>query len=352
MISRRRSLAAFAGVPLLAGCTARFALPGPEIMAPEMGERAFVMPDGARLPYREWLPIGQPRAAILALHGFNDSSDAWELPAPLFAAAGYALIAPDQRGFGAASGRGLWPGTHALVEDARHMALLVRRRFTSLPLVLMGESMGGAALLVLAGSPRAPVAEAWVFIAPAIWGWSKLTWFERAALWVAAELVPGWRPSGASLGIRASDNEAALIRLSQDPLTIHATRMDTLRGLVHLMSEALGAAGRFRARGMFLYGEHDEVVPKRAMAAAWRALPVPETLAFYPHGYHLLLRDHDRQTVINDILFWLREPGKRLPSGADVAAVRWLMTESRPGRGFPASAPGAIHRPRTRSSVG
>ncbi|MBC7800439.1 MAG: hypothetical protein H7Z10_07445 [Gemmatimonadaceae bacterium] len=41
----------------------------------------FVMPDGARLPMRTWLPAGiVPRAMVLALHGFNDSRDAWALP--------------------------------------------------------------------------------------------------------------------------------------------------------------------------------------------------------------------------------------------------------------------------------
>ena len=71
------------------------------------------MADGARIPLREWLPQGKPRAVILALHGFNDSRDAWELPGPVFAQAGMAVFAPDQRGFGAAPMRGRWPGAAA-----------------------------------------------------------------------------------------------------------------------------------------------------------------------------------------------------------------------------------------------
>ena len=38
------------------------------------------MPDGMRLPYRDWLPKGKPVAVVLALHGMNDSRDAWEYP--------------------------------------------------------------------------------------------------------------------------------------------------------------------------------------------------------------------------------------------------------------------------------
>ena len=67
------------------------------------------MPDGAALPVRTWLPrgtpSGAPRAVVLALHGFNDSRDAWEIPGPAFASGGH---------------RGLRAGTCAA--SARHRA--------------------------------------------------------------------------------------------------------------------------------------------------------------------------------------------------------------------------------------
>src|SRR5271156_6104291 len=52
---------------------------------PTITDGMFTMSDGARLPYRTWLPDGQPEFVVLALHGFNDSRDAWEIPAPSFA---------------------------------------------------------------------------------------------------------------------------------------------------------------------------------------------------------------------------------------------------------------------------
>ena len=51
------------------------------------------------------------RAVILALHGFNDYSNAFEGPGEVWAGHGIATYAYDQRGFGAAPERGLWPGT-------------------------------------------------------------------------------------------------------------------------------------------------------------------------------------------------------------------------------------------------
>jgi acylglycerol lipase len=65
-------------------------------------------------------------------------------------------------------------------------------------------------------------------------------------------------------------------------------------------------------------------VPARATAATWRALPEGPARAFYPNGYHLLLRDKGRAAPIGDILAWIRHPDTELPSGAEQAASAWL----------------------------
>jgi alpha-beta hydrolase superfamily lysophospholipase len=330
-------------VLLLAGCVTRVAPPGPAIARPGETANAFIMPDGAVLPYREWLPSEPPRAVVLALHGMNDSRDAWEYPAPALVNAGIALFSPDLRGFGATSSRGLWPGTNGLASDARVMAQLLRARYPHTRLILMAESMGAAALMVLAGEPNPPPVDGYVLIAPAVWGRSEMSFLMRASLWLADSLVPGLTITGRGIiRVTASDNKEALHRLSTDPLTIHETRVDAIKGLVDLMDHALAAVPHFHAPALFLYGGHDELVPPRATAATWRALPKSAVLAFYPNGYHLLLRDKDREMPIGDVLSWIQDPKQPLPSGADKAALIWLATQKQEGIGpihNPAAAP-------------
>jgi len=321
----RRLLAALLCLPiLLGGCVAHWVPEGPAVEAPAETAGAFVMPDGTRLQYRVWKPVGKPSAIILALHGMNDSRDAWEFPAGAFTAAGIEIISPDQRGFGATAQRGYWPGTATLVSDAREMARLVQEAHPHTKLYLMGESMGAAVLMCLGASPHPPPVAGYILVSPAVWGRSEMNVFERVGLWAMARALPGFTVTGAIAHVKASDNRAAIERLSTDPLTIHHTRVDAVAGLVNLMGAALAAAPRFHAPALFLYGGKDELVPKRATVAAWRVLPSGERVAYYPDAYHLMLRDIGRAVPIDDILGWMAHPRAPLPSGADKAAEVWL----------------------------
>lgn len=329
---RRRLLTALLSATLvLGGCAEKLVPPGPAVELPREAEGSFVMPDGMRLPYRAWLPESEratsPWAVVLALHGMNDSRDAWEYPAPDLAEYGIAVFAPDQRGFGATGVRGYWPGTEALVDDARRMTSLLHGRYPHARLILMGESMGAAVLMCLGASAHPPPAAGYVLIAPAVWGRTEMNVFLRAGLWLFANLVPGFTVTGAIARRVASDNREAIRRLSRDPLTIHETRFDTIRGLVNLMDAALAAALHFHQPALFLYGGKDELIPDQATAATWRALPAGAVEAFYPGGYHLLLRDHERIAPIDDILAWILDPGAPLPSGAERTAAAWLAKQ-------------------------
>ena len=312
----------------LPGCTGlpRYGVPAAPVPAfLAQADEHFTMADGAVLPVRTWLPAGPPRAVVLALHGFNDSRDAWEIPAPSFTAAGIAVYAPDQRGFGAAPGRGFWPGGGALATDAGTMLAQLRTRYPGTPLFAMGESMGGAVLMTLAGRPDAPAIDGWVLLSPAVWGRSQMNPGMSASLWIASGLLPGLSLTGGEvpLKIRASDNYQALLRLGRDPLTIRRTRLDALRGLTDLMDDAQASAPRLHGPVLALYGAHDMLVPEDATAHAWARLPAATRFAYYPGGYHLLLRDRDRGAPTGDIVSWITDPGAWLPSGADEAAAAW-----------------------------
>ena len=328
-------------VLLLGACAARLPPYGvadqPIAGQPPAPDTVFTMADGARLPVRAWLPPdGEPTTAvILALHGFNDSRDQWALPAPAFAAAGIAVYAPDQRGFGDTAARATWPGVPALVDDADAMARQVGQRFPGVPLYVMGESMGGAVALDLAARPNPPPVAGTILIAPAVWGRAEQGLVLSSALAIANGVAPRYHITSGNVPveIHASDNRDALIALAQDPLTLRSTQVTVLKGLVDLMDSAQMNAPRVQGRSFIAYGAHDDLIPVEAMKVAWAHLPAGTRRAVYPNGYHLLLRDLDRQAVISDVIAWIQHPGSLLPSGADIAAATWA-TRHHPGGGL------------------
>jgi alpha-beta hydrolase superfamily lysophospholipase len=308
-------------------CAPQIIPAGLPVTVPAVSPNAFIMADGARLPFRAWLPKGAPpRAILLGLHGFGDYSvNAFDIPAPLLNAEGIGVYAYDQRGFGAAPNRGIWPGGSTLVSDAVAVTRLVRARHPGVPITLMGESMGVAVLLVAATSATPPPADGYVLLAPAVRGRASMAPWMRGLLTLASRTIPlvGFR--GSSPGFAPTDSEEAMARWGRDPLTTKEFRVDAVHGLVDLMDDAVAAVPRFGARALILYGGKDAIVSAGPMRAMLRTLPAgaPHRVAYYTEGYHLLLRDRNRGVVAQDIAAWLVDPQAALPSGADLAAARW-----------------------------
>ena len=196
----------------------------------------------------------------------------------------------------------------------------------------MGESMGGAVLMCLATRPPACAAGArYVLVAPAVWG--RATHERVPAQRPVAGRHAGcrrWRSPAPPVRVTASDNRDALIRLSRDPLTIHATR-------VRHAARAGGPDGRRAGRRRRVHRARPVPVRRRATnwcrRAPWPAMwrtrcrPGGARMAYYPGDYHLMLRDLGRAVPIGDV----DRLGAR-PAGT--AALR-----RRPGRGRVAGPP-------------
>ena len=318
----------------LAGIGTAQAAPDPKPV-PRFTDRAFVTADSRVLPLREWLPHGKVEAVILALHGFNDYSNAFAGPGKAWAKDGIATYAYDQRGFGAAPERGRWPGRSALAADAATASRILRRRYPDVPLYLLGESMGGAvAVVALTGESGAPIpdVDGVILAAPAVWGRATMGILPRLALWTGVRLMPGLTLTGRGLHIMASDNIAMLRALARDPLVIKATRVDTIYGLVNLMDAALASAPRLRLPLLLMDGARDEIIPREATRRFVRALPIDlrhrRSLAIYEHGYHMLLRDLEGPLVVADVAGWVLDPGAPLLSGADRGGVEAFLGDA------------------------
>jgi len=303
MIRRSLFLACLLLVFAVTACAPRTLEVGVPEVAPHLGEDTFMMRDGAMLPATVY-EAADPQAVLIGVHGFNDYSRAFALFGPWAAEHGLTLYTYDQRGFGRAPGFGYYPPEGVLASDLREVVGLVRARHPDAKLYLLGVSMGAAVTVDAAtGAEPLPV-DGIVLVAPGFWGGEALNPFYRATLWTAAHTVPYLTLSGASLERWPSDNVDWLRELGRDPLMIRETRIDAIYGLVGQMDRAAERVGDLPPPVLVLYGKRDEIVPVHAVADAASRID-GATLACYPDGWHMLLRDRQRETVWADMRAWI-----------------------------------------------
>ena len=311
-----RTFRGLAAALLLAACAPSF---GPGVtgsVPPSVGDDVVIARDGTQLPLRRWdAEGGKPRAVIVALHGMSDYSNAFDMPGRFWATQGITTLAYDQRGFGQNGHPGVWAGADVMRADLHDAIAAARARYPGVPVFALGESMGGAVVLTaLAAAPKLDV-DGVILVAPAVWSRGDMPLTYRAALFLGAHLLPGMILSNSAAShvvtIIPSDNLAMLRALGRDPLFQKQTRTATLYGLVNLMDEARSAPDRIARTPplLFLYGANDQIIPARStegVIAALKAKPdVAMTVQRYAHGYHMLLRDLEGETVDQGAADWI-----------------------------------------------
>lgn len=308
---RHSAFSALFGASLALACTARAEV------TPAIGADMFRASDGAELPMRSWMPQEKPRALIVAMHGFADYSISYARPAAIWAKNGIATFAYDQRGFGGAPHVFHWSGSERMIADATEAVAALRARFPGIPTYLIGESMGGAVAIAATANSHPANVDGVILVAPAVWEHSFLGSVERSALLITRIALPGlWLTPPPGLHIQPSDNIPMLREMSRDSLVQMGARADTTAGLMDLMDLAGDEVSQIHLPTLVLYGAHEEVLPHSAVTGFLERVPSRNVrVAFYPKGYHMLLRDLNGDIVANDVAAWVADRKAPLPSG-------------------------------------
>src|SRR2546421_1679313 len=132
---------------MLIGCAHTPNLPLRPDPSPPAGSTTdvFVARDGTKLLSRAWLPTGEPRGAVVIMHGLKDYSARYAHLAARLQADGYAVFAFDLRGHGRSEGPRVAPDDwNDYVDDLDRFLATVEQRVPGKPVFLFGHSMGGA----------------------------------------------------------------------------------------------------------------------------------------------------------------------------------------------------------------
>jgi len=329
LLKKTNSLLLVLIIQLITACTPNIHPAGVTVSLGLLLSNEFVTPDGSKLPLKSWQPAeDNVKSIIIAIHGFNDYSNFFQQAGSYFSQHQTLSYAYDQRGFGETATRGLWAGIDAYSSDLSSFIQLVKNKHPTVPIFLLGESMGGAIVISTVTQSTPLAVEGIILVAPAVWSRETMPWYQNALLWTLSHTVPWMTLTGSNLGIKPSDNIDMLIALGKDPLIIKETRVETINGLTDLMDHAFASADLISTNTLLLYGEKDEIIPKEPTYQFLKTLTATESnrqlIAFYENGYHMLLRDLQASILWNDINVWINTLSSSLPSGADKRALEWL----------------------------
>lgn len=104
---------------------------------------SFAGEDGVEISYREWRPVGDPRAAVVISHGAGEHSGRYQHVAEALTAAGYVVFGIDHRGHGRSPGERMrFSAVAPLAADVGRMVAVAAEEAPAKNPFLLAHSMG------------------------------------------------------------------------------------------------------------------------------------------------------------------------------------------------------------------
>ncbi|MCC7003826.1 MAG: lysophospholipase [Gemmatimonadaceae bacterium] len=275
--------------------------------------------DGLGLFLRSWPRRGAARGTVLLIHGLGEHMGRYEHVAAHLSAAGWDVVAYDQRGHGTSGGkRGAIPNANALTDDLARVVAAVRAAMSSAmprreaadaskggraPLVMLGHSMGGqVAAAFVRAHPEA--VDALVLSSPALD--TSLNVLQRIQLAVGLALVPDV-PMGNQLDATKISHDPAVVRAYlDDPLVHDRITARLAKAILDGGAAVRAAAAQWRVPTLLLWAGDDHLVSPSGSAAFAAAAPPSVVRAQRFDGlYHEIFNERDATPVFAALDAWL-----------------------------------------------
>lgn len=267
-------------------------------------EETFKGSGGLEIFFRSWRPDDETRGVVAIVPGFNSHSGYYAWVAEQLVSSRLAVYAVDLRGRGRSEGERFYVETFAdYVSDVAALIELAKSRESGLPVFLLGHSAGGVVSCLYALEHQAELAglicESFAYQVPA-------PDFALAVFKGLSHLAP----HAHLLHLKNED-------FSRDPEVVQAMNDDPLiadeKQPTATLAEMVRADERLRNEFpliklpvLILHGKEDKATRPRGSQFFYdSAGSRDKTLKLYDGGFHDLLNDIDKKSVMSDIQRWI-----------------------------------------------
>jgi len=261
--------------------------------------------DGIDIYARGWEPEQKPKAVVCLVHGHGEHIARYEHVAAALTAAGYAMLAYDQRGHGKSGGpRGHTPTYEALMDDIAALLAQAETRYPGLPRFLYGHSMGGNEVLNFA-LRRKPMLNGVIATGP----WLKLA-FEPPALQVRLGrmmngIAPGFTQNSKLDTAGLSHDQKVVDAYAKDPLVHDKISARLFVEIYESGNWALAHAADFSLPLLLMHGGADRLTSANASREFAKNGGKNITLHIWDGDYHEIHNEFDQADVFKTIILWL-----------------------------------------------
>ena len=210
--------------------------------------------DGTELLVRSWEPAGPSRGTVVLVHGLAEHSGRYGHVGTHLAEQGLAVTAPDLRGFGGSQGPRAF--VHSFDQYLADLDPLIEEATaTDLPVILMGQSMGGLIALRYAQTRLRP--DFLVLSAPAVD--ATIPAPKRLMARLLRRIVPRLAMLNGIEGEQLSRDPSVGEAYFADPFVYPKTTVALGGAMLEAMGEA--RAGGVPLPTLVIHGEQDPLVP-------------------------------------------------------------------------------------------
>ncbi len=262
--------------------------------------------DGLDIFAQSWEPtIVQPKAVVCLVHGLGEHTSRYAHVAEAFGKEGFVLFGADLRGHGRSGGaRGHISSAEDFMQDIDVLLEQARVRYTGLPIILYGHSLGGI-LVLHYGLLRKPKVRGVIATSSGLHTALEKQQVKIIMAKILGSLAPNTVLASGLDSKSLSRDEKVVQAYVNDPLVHDKISLGFGKIMLGVTGWTLAHAKEFSLPLLLLHGKADMIAFPSSSVEFAASLKEKCTLVLWDDAYHELHNEAEKNEVFKTMTIWM-----------------------------------------------